>query len=436
MDYIAELTEPAPPSLFAAMGPVLVDAVTGLPNRQQLIRDYAGSVTADTTLMMFTLTEPSHFSSLLRALGHDYSEDFLRAGAARILAFAPPDLKLYHVSIMSFTLIYPGDPQSFVSELISSWAPPIICGGLPILTRLGIGLAACLPTQPKHALRNALAAAHDSRRNPNGWARYDSQSDEAHLRSVRLLSDLPAAMSAPDQLFLNYQPKYNLRSGRPIGAEALLRWNHPTLGQVSPMEFVPLAETTALINDLTQWVLRASVEAAKGWESAGLSLNMAVNISPQNLNETGFADSIIQALDRSSLDPQIFELEFTEGQMACDNAIVHGQLKFLRDTGLHIALDDFGTGFSNFRYLTTIPADIIKLDRSFILQVENDPRNAELVRTIIQLAHRLDYLVVAEGIENAAVYDLLKSWDCDEGQGYFMSRPLGSEDFLKAMKAA
>jgi EAL domain-containing protein (putative c-di-GMP-specific phosphodiesterase class I) len=213
-----------------------------------------------------------------------------------------------------------------------------------------------------------------------------------------------------------------------------LRWRHPTLGPISPSEFVPLAETTALIGSLTQWVLTEAARHAAAWHEQGLRLNMAINVSPQNLSESGFSDKVADVLQRCRAPASGFELEFTEGTLASNNNVVLAELKALRSTGVRIALDDFGTGFSNLSYITHLPADIIKIDKSFIHRISVDERSAVLVRTLIQLAHRLNYGVVAEGIENAEAYRLLAAWGCDEGQGFFMSRPLDAGSFNELMR--
>jgi len=411
------------------------DPVTYLPNRLQFNSDYGQPRAPGAQVIMATLCDALHFNALMRALGHEYSEDFIRAGAARIRECIPPEIEIYHVSVLSFVMICPCGAELLIKDLIQSWIAPLICGGIPIVTRLGLGIADCADTNPAIALRNALAATDDSRRGVTGWARYNSATDGAHRRSFLLLSDLPGAMASTGELNLHFQPKYNLANGLPTGAEALLRWNHPGLGSVSPGEFVPLAENTALITDLTGWVLNAAAEQAAAWHRQGLRLNMAINVSPRNLSQTGFADSVLALLGRHDIAPPTIELEFTEGTLVSNDQVVRAELQILRDAGVHIALDDFGTGFSNLSYITHLPADIIKIDKSFIQPIGSDIRSAELVHTLIQLAHKLDYAVVAEGIENAVIYEMLAGWGCDEGQGFHMSKPLAAADFEQLMAA-
>jgi EAL domain-containing protein (putative c-di-GMP-specific phosphodiesterase class I)/GGDEF domain-containing protein len=401
-----------------------LDPITYLPNRHQFTEDYGASQPRGRVLVMITLADAAHFNEVLRALGHEYSEDFIRAGAARLRAIVPAEVTIYHVSILSLTFMCFEHPELLVSRILERFTQPLVCGGIPIGTRVGIGLCDCESRGATDVLRSALVAAQDGRNNETGWARYDTGSDNAQQRGFLLLSDLAAALRANDQLNLRFQPKFDMASGRPTGAEALVRWTHPTLGAISPGEFIPLAEATAHIHTLTNWVLERAVAQAAAWAAGGLALTMAVNVSPHNLARRGFARYVAEVLRRHQVEPAAVELEFTEGALASNNLVVLGELRALRAQGIHVALDDFGTGFSNLSYITRLPADIIKIDQSFIRQIRDDERSALLVRTLIELAHRLDYRVVAEGIEDAETYEMLSGWGCDEGQGYFMSKPV------------
>jgi len=412
-----------------------LDPVTYLPNRQQFIADYENLPAGEGDVVMITLTDPAHYNAVLRALGHEYSDDFIRAGAARIREAVPADVPVYHVSVISFSFLWDGEAEALIRRLQAGFGSALLCGGIPLSTRIGIGLTSRHGLVAADVLRTALAAAQDSRASAAGWARYDHRADNAHRRGFLMLSQLSAALEAKDQLSLNFQPKYDLATGRPTSAEALLRWNHPELGQVSPAEFIPLAEATAFIHPLTDWVLEHAATEAARWQAAGLKLRMAVNVSPHNLSQRGFAAKVTQVMDTHGVDPAKFEFEFTEGALAGNNPVVLAELGDLRRQGCHVALDDFGTGFSNLSYITHLPADIIKIDQSFIRRIVSDERSAMVVRAIIQLAHRLRYNVVAEGIENAEVYRLLANWRCDEGQGFYMSRPLDPQRFAALMRA-
>jgi len=409
-----------------------IDPITCLPNRQQFIADYHSAPGAQ--LVMMTLADSKHFNELLRAIGHEHSEDFMRAGAARLREALAPAITIYHVSVLSFTFMLPEGAAALVLQhIVDAFHKPLLCGGIPIATAIALGLAGCTDSNPANVLRAALAAAQDCRHTGADWARYNRKTDTAHQRGFVLLSHLSAAMESPNQLSLNFQPKYAMATGKLTSAEALLRWQHPVFGAISPAEFVPLAEATAHIHTLTDWVMRQALTQAAAWADNGIHLTIAINVSPRNLARRGFARRITQMVKDHGVRPDSIELEFTEGVLAANDQTVLDELQALRDTGIRIALDDFGTGFANFSYITHLPADIIKIDKSFIQKITSDERSAMVVRAIIDLAHRLDYSVVAEGIETERAYNMLADWQCDEGQGFHMSPPLDAATLAQMM---
>lgn len=399
------------------------DAVTSLPNRQQFLLDALSGFGPATDAIMVTLADARHFNGILRALGHEYSEDFIRHGVARIRSVLPTEIQIYHVSVLSFAFTCTA-AQSLAVSLVKCFTTPLVVDGIPILTQVGIGLVALAGQDPAMLLRAALSAAQDSRRSPVRWSRYNSVTDGAHRRGFQLLGDMSQALLAQDQLHLLYQPKIDLRSGHCCGVEALLRWTHPTLGPVSPAEFVPLVENTALIGPLTEWVVNAGIMQLARWIDENIPLKMAINASPHNLSKDGFPDFVSEIVVARGVPPGEIELEFTEGALAADDAKVVAALQTLRATGMSIALDDFGTGFSNLSYLTDLPANILKIDGSFIRKIGIDPRAELLVESIIELGHRLDFRIVAEGIETVETFATLRGWGCDEGQGYYFNRPM------------
>jgi len=317
-----------------------------------------------------------------------------------------------------------------VREIVAAFRPSLVCQNIPVDTRAGVGVGSLSrDTAPGELLRATLAAAQDSRKGFAGWAVYDRLADEAHLRAFRLLADLPAALRGEGQLSLHYQPRISMHEGRCIGAEALIRWNHPEFGSVSPSEFVPLAESTALIAPLTRWVIQNGLRTAARWQRERCDLTLSLNVSPKNLEEPHFVEVLMAEMNRADVDPSAIELEFTEGALAANPQLMLDQLARLRRLGFRIAIDDFGRGYSNMSNLSTLPAAILKIDQSFIRPLEQDRKKQFIVRSIIALAHELHYGVVAEGIETRAAFGMLCGWDCDEGQGFFMSRPLPLGDF-------
>jgi EAL domain-containing protein (putative c-di-GMP-specific phosphodiesterase class I) len=411
----------------------LMDPITYLPNRTHFLESYAEAGPHGDTMIMVTLADAAHYNQVLRALGHDYAENFVRSGAARVRNLIEADVPLFHTSLLSFAAILEGNQEALAARILTAMKAPIDCGGVPISTRVGIGLVRTKGMHGADVLRAALVAAQDSRTRGSGFAYFDAKPDAEQRRGFLLVSQLLEAMHARDQLSLHFQPKYNLASRRAVGVEALIRWNHPQLGMVSPGEFIPMLEATALIDPLTDWVLEQSLTQLADWHARDYQYRMAVNISPQNLMDVDFGEKLQQAIERHSVDPRFVELEFSEGGLIGQNAGANARLRAIRNLGVHVALDDFGTGFFNLRYIADLPADSIKLDRAFVQNIESNERGAAVVQSLIQIAQKLGFRVAADGIETYDAYQLLNQWKCEEGQGYFLCRPLDKTQFSEWM---
>jgi EAL domain-containing protein (putative c-di-GMP-specific phosphodiesterase class I) len=232
--------------------------------------------------------------------------------------------------------------------------------------------------------------------------------------------DLRSALKL-GQLSLHYQPSVSLRSGAIVGSEALMRWMHPTAGSVPPSTFIPLAEETGLINPLGLWLLNEACREAAGW---ALPIRVAVNVSPVQFRAPGFPAHVREALHSSGLAPGRLELEITEGVLMRGTAETTAILDELRDTGVRIALDDFGTGYASLAYLQTFTFDKLKIDRSFVMNIETDPTALAIMRAVLGLTDSLNMTTTAEGIEMETQADLLRILGCDEAQGYLFWRPM------------
>lgn len=248
--------------------------------------------------------------------------------------------------------------------------------------------------------------------------------------NVALMGQLWRALET-DQLQLHYQPKVELRTGRVIGAEALLRWQHPELGMVPPMNFIPRAEQSTLIDDLTRFVVGKALDQAVNWRARGIDLCMAVNVSAQNLINPDFGKMIRELLAKHEIDGSQFELEVTEGALMKSidrvSAILHG----LSGLNIVMSIDDFGTGYSSLQYINDLPVTIVKIDKVFIQPLPGDKGSAHIVSATIDLCHRLDMQVVAEGVETAEALNLLGEMGCDAVQGYHVARPMPAEEFAQ-----
>ncbi|MCS4505419.1 bifunctional diguanylate cyclase/phosphodiesterase [Arhodomonas aquaeolei] len=432
--------QPQPPAGgFTAEDIGRYDHVTRLPSRVQCLERLAADLDAiargdvPRTLVLVTLAEAQHFNRILRALGHGFSEDFIRAGAERIIECLDAEVTVYNVSVLSFAFVVRDGgtqpPERIARAIAGHFTNAVMVQDIPIQSTVGIGLVPLDAgfTAPAEALRAALTAAQDSRSSHHPFAYYNPGSDAAQRRAFRLLTDLPEALEGDDQFTLHFQPRITFADHLSHSVEALIRWQHPTLGWISPAEFIPLVEATALIRPLTALVLETAIRQLGQWQDTGRELGISVNVSPRNLTEPEFLGRLHGWLERYGVDPRRLELEFTEGAVSPDNTRTMDTLQRVRAMGMTVAIDDFGSGYSNMAYLTRIPADVVKIDKSLVLDLETGEQAHFLVRKINNLAHGLGFSVVAEGIETAKAYDFLDGIGCDQGQGFHMARPMPSE---------
>jgi EAL domain-containing protein (putative c-di-GMP-specific phosphodiesterase class I)/GGDEF domain-containing protein len=415
--------------------PGRLDPITLLPNRHQFHADAAYWGNSRATLVLITLAEPQAFNEIQRVLGHTRSDGFVRSGAERLVQILGPGTSIYHVSPLCLAFRLPGhaepDAPAMIDRVIAGFREPLLCEDVPIDTRIGIGMKSIgrAGGSPTEDLRAALSAAQDSRKSRYGWAWFDAKSDEAHRRAFRLLTDLKHALDDNGQLELHYQPKVTLDTGRCLSAEALLRWTHPQLGQISPGEFVELAEKTALVTPMTRWVVDAATRQAAMWQRDGIELTLAINISPKNLEEPDFVEYLLFCCAARKVDHARIELEVTEGVSAARGGLILDRLAALRQLGFSIAIDDFGSGYSNMSYLTRLSAHVLKIDQSLVRGVQADTLGGRLVSNIVQMGRDLGYRIVAEGIETESERDLLAGWGCDYGQGWHFGRPMPAAAF-------
>ncbi len=279
-------------------------------------------------------------------------------------------------------------------------------------------------------LKNANAAlVHAQNNNATDVILFDQEIAQCEQNRYQLESDL-RALNFEEQLFLTYQPKVDLISGELVGVEALVRWNHPEKGLISPVDFIPIAEESGLIIKLGEWVFEKACLQAKKWHDAGLSkLQMAVNVSPSQLLTAGFSNKITSNLKIYGLKPEFVEIEITEEVLATEQENCKKVLKNIRNSGISIAVDDFGTGYSSLGYLTQFPLSMLKIDRSFITDINTNDNNLAIVDAIIALSRSLGIKVIAEGIETEAELMVLKKLECHQGQGYLFAQPLTATEF-------
>jgi EAL domain-containing protein (putative c-di-GMP-specific phosphodiesterase class I) len=316
-------------------------------------------------------------------------------------------------------------------KVLSSLQEPILIEGLnvDIQPRVGIALFPEHTSSAATLMHRADNALDSARRNKSSYTLY-SHAGRTPQKSPLSMGQLRQAIVA-DQLFLLYQPKISLKEQYVSGLEVLTRWQQPDLGLISPDEFIPVAERTGMIIPLTLWVLKQSLLQCRAWREIGIDMPVAVNLSMWNLDAQELPDQISSLLQNTGISADRLELEITESAIMGDPQRTIRTLSLIRDLGVRFAIDDFGTGYSSLAYLKKLPVSSIKIDKSFVKNMEHDRDNAIIVRSIIDLGHNLGLKVVAEGVETQEAQDMLRAFDCDEVQGYYHSRPIPADAVLK-----
>ncbi len=420
-----------------------LDPLSGLPNRTQFLDDLADlgrDCPGERRLaVLVDLVRSEQLSNGLRVMGAAYLDESVREAARIISAAIGRDRAAYHVGTTQFAFLASpeAEEQACLADL-----QDLLAGfrsgsrdRFTMSTSIGVAPFVTGEAAPATVLRTAHSAAQDARNVSGARAGspmisiYSAAEDAAHQRRFRLLSDFGHALQDGRQLSLVFQPRIDLATGRCVGAESLLRWQHPELGQISPSEFMPVVEQTWLAGPATKWVLDAGLAQLARWQAAGIALRLSINISAANLEEADFAEQVQLQVLRHDVRTDLVELEVTESAVMGNVDSAMDQLARLVEAGIHVAIDDFGTGYSSLAYLQKLPARILKIDQSFVRDIVRGPREQTLVRSMISLAQDLGYRVVAEGVESAAACERLIEMGCDEAQGYHFGRPMAPAEF-------
>jgi EAL domain-containing protein (putative c-di-GMP-specific phosphodiesterase class I) len=325
----------------------------------------------------------------------------------------------------------PVDPVTVARRIVEAIGQPIATPPRPIEISCSVGIA----TYPEHGPRERLVAHADAamgeakRAGGNTWAHFEQRLEGPRPEMLGLQNDLRHAIEN-GQLELHYQPKIDGRTGATHGVEALLRWTHPRHGAVSPVIFIPLAERFGLISRLGDWVINEACRQVEAWAAEGARMNVAINLSVHQLRETDLVDRIEQALLRHNIDADQLLCEITESVAMGDVKATQLAFSGLAHIGVLLSIDDFGTGYSSLGYLRRLPARQLKIDRSFVMDLETSGDARAIVSAVVHLAHDLGLGVVAEGVETVGQRDVLAGLDCDELQGYLFARPMRASEVL------
>ncbi|MDP3672777.1 MAG: EAL domain-containing protein [Telluria sp.] len=421
------------------------DVLTGLPNRS-LLQDrlsqavaYSGRTDNPVWVMLIDL---DRFKFVNDSMGHKAGDVLLMTVAARLRSALRDTDTVARLSGDEFVVILTQHESErlsheIVQRLMDSVAQPVMLGSKEFFVTCSIGVAV-YPTDGAPAdslIEHADIAMYRAKKlGRNNFQFYTPAMNDEALERVRIEGALRNALERK-QFVLHYQPQVDLASGRIVGMEALIRWQHPELGMVAPDRFIGVAEETGLIVPIGAWVMHTACAQTKAWQEAGLGqLRIAVNLSARQFGSPNLLAEIETALADAALAPEHLEIELTESLFMSDIALAVDLLHAMKGLGIKLSIDDFGTGYSSLSYLSRFPIDVLKIDRSFVASITRDANDAAIVASIIALAHNLKLAVIAEGVETGAQLDYLRSHGCDQMQGYFFSRPLPAHEFEQLLR--
>jgi diguanylate cyclase (GGDEF)-like protein/PAS domain S-box-containing protein len=418
------------------------DNLTNLGNRPAFIRTLDERFARDSdTPMSLLLVDIDNFKRINDSLGHQTGDKLLISLARRLRNTLNPSDILARFASNEFAVLLDDASleagQSIAYEVLATLDKPMFVDNQLISVTGSVGLA-CAPLHgrdPQTLMKNAGLALHKAKANGKHQVQVFTEALNAEASYKLFVENNLRRALTQNELEVFYQPKLCLRSGRLLGMEALLRWNHPEKGMIRPDQFISVAEETGLIIPIGKWVTRQSCRMSKALTAAGFgNLQVAINVSPKQFADPELVGSIAAILEEEQLDASLLELELTEGLLLEATEDTRQQLDSLKKMGLSLAMDDFGTGYSSFSYLKKFPIDVIKIDRSFIRDIPDDQDDMEITSAVIAMAHNLKLKVVAEGIETAAQLAFLRRHRCDVGQGYLFDRPIPGEELIEKLR--
>ncbi|WP_064093115.1 putative bifunctional diguanylate cyclase/phosphodiesterase [Rossellomorea aquimaris] len=419
------------------------DVLTGLPNRrlfnEDLTKVLKNTSTRDGSAAIM-LIDLDRFKYINDTLGHDFGDLLLIAVSRRLETFLStnllPDSKVYRLGGDEFTLLFPDchkeEAVKIADLLIEQFHGEFIIRDQEFYITPSIGISVYPEDgyDAKTLMKNAdTAMYYVKEREKNSFQLFTQEMNHHFYRKMIIEKELRSALDN-QEFHLHYQPLMKINTGDILGMEALLRWKNKTLGDVSPAEFIPIAEETGLILPIGEWVLKTACEQNYLWQMSGYpSLKIGVNISIRQLLDKSFVRKVATIVQESKLDPAYIDLEVTESIAMCDPELMVSKLRALKDVGVSISMDDFGTGYSSLSYLKRYPLDTLKIDRSFIRGITTHEDNKAIVKSIISMAKHLHLKVTAEGVENQDEFQFLKRSHCDVVQGYAIGHPVSAENF-------
>lgn len=420
----------------------LHDELTDLPNRtlfQDRLEQAIRSAQRTGNSFAIILMDLDRFKEVNDTLGHNVGDLLLKEVGRRLRDTVRTYDTVARLGGDEYVIILESLSEQYIvgvaEKILKALDIPFLLDGEVVDISASLGVAR-FPDHGSDAVtltRRADVAMYAAKNEHSGFAIYSAAQEHSSRSDLALKSELRQAIEQ-DELVLYYQPKIDHITGSVMGVEALVRWQHPKRGFLPPDLFIQAAEQTGLIGQLTRWVLAKALVQCAAFHQAGLSINVAVNLSARNLHDKHLALEIAGLLSQSNIKPSCLALEITESAVMDDPVFALDILNQLDQMGVTLAIDDFGTGYSSLAYLSKLPVDEIKIDKSFVLDMMNDKHAAVIVRSTIDLGHNLGLRVVAEGVETQQVWDTLTQWGCDTAQGFYMSKPLPADQLMQWLK--
>lgn len=411
--------------------------VTGLPNRRSLIlhlRDCMHSAYSENRTVGLLVININRFKIINDSLGYQFGDQLLKTTGERLKQYRGGKIEVFSLDSDRYAVVLSEFVETKllnrqVSEILQQFKEPLLLKDreLYLTPSAGISLYPFDGSSPEELLRNANTALHFAKDHGMDLNRYAVSMKREAQKSLQIEHDIRKGLKR-GEFYLEYQPQIDLRTNEVVGVEALVRWQHPVKGTISPADFIPIAEESGLIVPLGEWVLQEACSQNRKWQQQYRPLSISVNLSIRQFQDVHLTDRIQRVLLDTGLDPTCLELEITESTMLdFDQGI--DVLDRIKKLGVQISIDDFGTGYSSLHYLKKLPIDRLKIDQSFVRELMEDRSNKAIVSTITSMAKHLQLKVTAEGVENEEQLLFLQEQHCHEGQGYFFSKPLKSEDF-------
>ncbi|MDP3776281.1 EAL domain-containing protein [Methylotenera sp.] len=415
-----------------------LDEMTGLPNRASFMKELNSAIYQSETNrepLSVLVMNLDRFKQINNVLGHDFGNELLHAVSIRISqVFRKDNDVVARISGDEFAVLLPATSadvaMNIAQKLLQAFEKPIQLDDNFVDITAGIGIAnyPAHSNQIEQLLSFAEIAMQVSKAKKCGPVVFDPSFDAGSNVNLTLASELKNSIQN-NELMLFVQPKIDLKSRVVTSVEALIRWKHPTRGMVFPDQFIPFAEQTGLIRDITLWMIAEASKVSAQWLEKGISIPIAVNISARDLIDSDFPNKVSEILKSKGSNTSLISLEVTESSIMDDPHRAKQTLLHLSEMGIKLAIDDFGTGYSSLSYLKELPVSELKIDKSFVMHIEDNLNDRIIVSSTIELAHNMGLHVVAEGIENIKVWKFLQEMNCDYGQGYYMSRPIPVSDF-------